>query len=159
VRRYALWAPLLAGGSGAEWLFGYKFAHNDINLEDFRSRERMWDQTRHAIDFFHRHVPVRKTQPAPQLVSKPAQCLAQPGELYVVYLPEGGTTDLELMAGEYRVQWYDPRQGGELVDGAVRRIQGPGTMSLGQPPRDVDSDWAVLLTRLQGTSQAAESPR
>ncbi len=40
--RRALWANLLSGGSGAEWYFGYKYPHNDLNLEDFRSRANVW---------------------------------------------------------------------------------------------------------------------
>lgn len=148
VRKHALWAPLMAGGSGAEWLFGYKYAHHDVNLEDFRSRERMWDLTRFAIEFFQRHVPVRKTEAAPKLVTQPAQCLAQTGELYVVYLPDGGTTDLEIPAGEYRVAWYDPRAGGALLDGNVTKIQGPGKQALGAPPQAAESDWVVIVMRI-----------
>lgn len=152
VRQHSLWGPLMAGGSGAEWLFGYKYPHNDINLEDFRSRERMWDQTRYAIDFFKRHLPVRKMQAAPKLVSDQAHCLAAPGKVYAVYLPQGGTTELEVPEGEFRVSWYDPRSGGSLLEGSITKIQGPGRQPLGMPPREADADWAVLVTR----SPAAE---
>ena len=42
--------------------------------------------------------------------------LAKPGEVYVVYLKNGGesTLDLENLGGEYEVSWYNPRKGGEL---------------------------------------------
>ncbi len=39
VRTHCLWGSLMAGGAGVEWYFGYRFAHNDLGLEDFRSRE------------------------------------------------------------------------------------------------------------------------
>ena len=48
-RKNALWGNIMAGGAGVEWYFGYQYAHNDLGLEDFRSRDRMWDQTRHAV--------------------------------------------------------------------------------------------------------------
>jgi hypothetical protein len=41
VRHYALWGNLLAGGAGVEWYFGYKHPHADLNLEDFRSRNKL----------------------------------------------------------------------------------------------------------------------
>jgi hypothetical protein len=37
VRHQALWGHLMGGGAGCEWYFGYKFAHNDLGLEDFRA--------------------------------------------------------------------------------------------------------------------------
>src|SRR5690606_18848904 len=50
VRKKHLWANLMAGGAGVEWYFGYRFAHNDLNCESWRSRERMWDLTRYAVE-------------------------------------------------------------------------------------------------------------
>lgn len=148
VRKYALWAPLMAGGAGCEWLFGYSFAHDDIHLEDFRSRDRMWDLTRFAIEFFRQHVPVRKTQPMPELVSEGAMCLAEPGRVYAVYLPDGGTTELTLKEGRYKVRWYDPRKGGALEAGNVTEITGPGKQSIGAAPRDGQADWAATIRRI-----------
>ena len=52
VRREHLWPHFMSGGAGVEWLFGYKYAHDDIKLEDFRSRDHMWDLTRYAVEFF-----------------------------------------------------------------------------------------------------------
>jgi hypothetical protein len=46
-------------------------------------------------------------------------CFAKPGETYVVYLPDGGTTDLDLAGarGRFQVSWYNPRTGGGLAEG------------------------------------------
>jgi len=157
VRKQALWGNLMAGGAGCEWYFGYKFAHNDLNCEDFRSRERMWDQTRHALEFFQRYLPFPQMRPADELTSvKGDYCLAKPGEVYAVYLPDGGSTDLELPQGEYTVQWYNPRTGGPLQNGTVVELSGPagGTgvtpvarRSIGEPPAEKSQDWAVLVRR------------
>ncbi len=39
-RKQALWGNLMAGGSGVEWYFGYKYPHMDLNCEDWRSRRQ-----------------------------------------------------------------------------------------------------------------------
>jgi hypothetical protein len=158
VRRHALWAPLMAGGSGAEWLFGLGLPHHDTNCEDFRSRDRMWDQTRWALEFFRAYVPVRQTTPAPELVTPAGStfCLAKPGSVYAVYVPEGGPCSLTLEPGRYQVHWYNPRTGGALLTGSVTTVEGPGTASLGSPPAPTApapaqaqaGDWAILVRRL-----------
>lgn len=147
VRRHALWGNLMAGGGGVEWYFGYRYAHNDLNLEDWRSRERMWDQTRHALEFFHNYLPFPHMEPADQLVSHPdAWCLAQPGRVYALYLGSGGTTRLQLEPGVYDVRWYDPREGGPLQRGSIQQLEGGGERSVGEPPHSPSRDWTVLLT-------------
>jgi hypothetical protein len=159
VRKHALWAPLLAGGAGCEWLFGYNYAHDDIRLEDFRSRDRMWDLTRIALDFFRAHVPVRNTRPAPELVSDNAMCLAEMGRVYALYLPEGGTTEVTLPEGRYSIRWYDPRKGGALATGSVAEVAGPGKRSIGAAPREAQLDWAVLVERIAEARPAKPAAR
>ncbi|MHC4323667.1 MAG: DUF5060 domain-containing protein [Planctomycetota bacterium] len=146
VRKHALWGNLMGGGSGVEWYFGSRFPHMDINCEDWRTRENMWDQTRYALEFFHDYLPFARMAPDNALTSNPkAYCLAKPGEVYAIYLLEGGSADLNAAPGIYSVQWYNPRTGGELLRGSVRQITGPGKQSIGRPPKQSDKDWAVLV--------------
>ncbi len=145
-RTQALWGNLMGGGSGVEWYFGFKFPNMDINCEDWRSRDRMWDQTRYALDFFRRYLPFWEMQPDNSL-AEGAYVLAKPGQVYSVYLPKGGATMLKLAEGNYTVQWYNPRAGGPLVYGRLRAVSGPGPASLGEPPSDPEKDWAVLVKR------------
>jgi hypothetical protein len=74
-------------------------------------------------------------------------CLAKPGQLYAIYLPEGGTTTLDLgqSTATFNITWYNPRTGGDLVPGSVRTITGPGRQSIGDPPADRDQDWVALI--------------
>ena len=145
-RKQALWGNLMAGGSGVEWYFGYKYPHMDLNCEDWRSRDKMWDQTRHALDFFQRHLPFHEMEPADSLVSgAAAYVLAKPGQVYAVYLPQGGSAKLKLEQGNYSVQWYNPRAGGALLKGSVQKLKGGSEVDLGAPPSDPTADWAVLL--------------
>ena len=149
VRKQALWGNLMAGGAGAEWYFGYKFAHNDLNCEDWRSRKAMWDQTRYALEFFQQYLPFDRMQPADELTPQQGDfCFAAPGEVYAVYLPEGGSAELRLPEGKYTVKWYNPRRGGPPDDGTVRTLEGPGSRSLGDPPAEKSKDWAVLVRRM-----------
>jgi hypothetical protein len=149
-RAQALWGNLMGGGSGVEWYFGYKYPHMDLNCEDWRSRERLWDQTRHALSFFREHLPFWRMAPDNALAdARDARVLAQPGRIYAVYLPAGGRTSLKLESGSYRVRWFNPRTGGALDGGSVRTVTGPGAVSLGEAPADPDKDWAVLVERAQ----------
>ncbi len=141
----------MAGGAGCEWYFGYRFAHNDLNCEDWRSRQAMWAQTRYALEFFQQYLPFTEMRPADELVTGgKAWCFALPGKLYAVYLPEGGSARLRVEEGTYTLKWYDPRRGGTLMAGSVPRITGPGTRGLGLPPQGENEDWAVLVERAAG---------
>jgi len=147
-RKYALWGNLMGGGSGVEWYFGSRFPHMDINCENWRTRENMWDQTRYALEFFHEHLPFAEMAPDNTLVSaEKAYCLAKPGQVYAIYLLEGGSADLNVAPGTYSVQWYNPRAGGELLRGSVKQITGPAAQSIGRPPKESDKDWAVLVRK------------
>jgi hypothetical protein len=76
-------------------------------------------------------------------------CFAKPGQVYVVYLPSGGTTNIDLgaAAGTYTIAWYNPRTGGALQNGSLATISGPGVQSLGTPPSDPQEDWVALIRK------------
>ena len=149
VRNYSLWGNLMAGGAGVEWYFGYKFAHNDLVCEDWRSRDIMWDQTRHALEFFQKYLSFTEMRHNDGLTSAPDDyCFAIPGKIYAVCLPAGGTTELDLGEGSeilYTVHWFNPRAGGELLGGTVTSLNGPGKQSIGLPPVETDKDWVALI--------------
>ncbi|MFW6107529.1 MAG: DUF5060 domain-containing protein [bacterium] len=149
----ALWGCLLAGGAGNEWYFGYRHAHSDLTCQDWRSRDRWWDQCRIALGFFHAHLPFWNMAANDQLTSaKDDFCFAQPGHVYAILLPKGGPTELDLGDAEaaFTVRWFPPRTGGELLAGTVESIRGPGRRDIGAPPSDRDGDWVALVTRQNG---------
>ncbi|MCW5982194.1 MAG: DUF5060 domain-containing protein [Bryobacteraceae bacterium] len=145
----ALWGNLMGGGSGVEWYFGSSYPHMDINCEDFRSRDAMWDQTRRALEFFRKHLPFWEMAPDNSLVSgvKDGRALARGDSPIAVQLPTGGEASLKLGPGTYAVRWYNPRAGGELQTGSVPSVQGPGVKPIGSPPAEPGKDWVALVAR------------
>ncbi len=150
IRAEVLWGTLMAGGGGVEWYFGYKNHNNDLECEDWRSRDNVWDFTRYGREFFLQHLPFTEMENHDDLLSgDQAYCFAKPGELYAVYLLHGGSCELDLsgVEGSYSVKWYNPRAGGGLLDGSVKSVRGGMVTSLGRPPSDSSRDWAILLTK------------
>jgi hypothetical protein len=76
-------------------------------------------------------------------------CLAKSGEVYLVYLPSGGTTELDMSgaSGTFLVRWFDPRNGGDLREGSVPHVQAGGQVALGTPPEEPEQDWAILVSK------------
>jgi hypothetical protein len=155
IRQATLWGNLMAGGAGVEYYFGYQLPQNDLNCEDFRSRDRSWDYCRIALEFFRANgIPFWEMRNADERIGNARHdnsqyCLAKAGEVYLVYLPKGGTTELDLSGSEgaFDVQWFNPRSGGALQSGTVRRVTAPGKVALGQPLADPDQDWLVVVRR------------
>jgi hypothetical protein len=151
IRKYTLWGTLMAGGAGVEYLFGYHVAENDLNLEDFRSRDQSWNYCAIALDFFEReNIPVEKMANADEWVGNPDHtnsryCFADPGTLYLVYLPEGGTAELDLTAasGTFSVSWFNPRIGGALE--YAESVHAGQSILIRAPD---NNDWVAVLKKL-----------
>ena len=147
IRQHCLWGTLMAGGAGVEWYFGYRFPHNDLNLEDFRSRHNWWMQSAIATDFFSQ-LPVESMKNTNELITvKGGYCFSNPGEIYIVYLPSG-EADCSLKIDSeksFSVSWFNPREGGEMQHGSINQVKGPGSVILGNPPGNIKDDWVVVV--------------
>lgn len=149
-RKDVLWGAYMAGGAGVEWYFGWydNSPTSDLGVEDMRLRAAMWAKTRIATAFFETHVPFHAMSANNALTTgSDDYVLAAPGAAYLVYLKNGGTTELDLSTanGEYTVRWFDPRSGGELQTGSRPTIAGGSVQSLGHAPSHPAKDWAVLV--------------
>jgi hypothetical protein len=148
VRHYALWGSLMAGAGGAEWYFGYRYPHNDLMCEDFRSRELWWKRTKIAHDFFLNSLPLSEMKTANELISQTnAYCLTKPGQVYVVYLPKAEVAEITLPEGKYTVKWFNPRTGGKFQDGSIKTLTGGGKVLLGMPMLEDGKDWVAVLRK------------
>ncbi len=147
-REEALWANLMAGGAGVEWYFGYKYPNNDLNAEDWRSRDRVWDYTRYALSFIHT-LPFTQMSSQDGLTSvKDDYVFAKKGDVYAVYFKNAsntGTLNLSGAGGRFSVRWFNPRTG--KFEGSTRTVSGGGKVTLGSPPKEAKQDWVVLVRR------------
>ena len=145
----------MAGGAGVEYYFGYELPQNDLRCEDWRSRERSWDYAAVALRFFaDERIPVDRMEPADGLVGNLAEddsryAFAKRGELYLVYLPRGGTAELDLSGatGPFTVSWLDPRKRGPLQKGSLKEVPGGGKAGIGTPPADPTDDWLAVVRK------------
>lgn len=147
-RQNALWGHFLAGGWGVEWYFGYKYEHSDLSLQDWRSRENMWDQSRHALQFFENYqVPFWKMRPRDELSDANNWILASPDnadDFYaVVQKQEDRQCLVNLPEGNHEYGWFNPHTGRGL-NGLLHT----GTVEGGEEVRfDVPDkrDWILLI--------------
>ena len=153
LRHHVLWGSLMAGAAGVEWYFGAKHPHNDLNSEDWRQRDRLWQQTAHAIEFFQRELPYWEMTSIGSLTpSTDDFVFAKPGTTYAIYRPATADFDREPQldlsgsSKRFRVQWFDPTRGGQLKLGSLATVKGGQTTRLGKPPVDQNQDWVILVT-------------
>ncbi|NHF59538.1 DUF5060 domain-containing protein [Flavobacteriaceae bacterium TP-CH-4] len=151
VMRTSLWGSLLSGGAGTSWYFGgLDTAHNDMAAEDFRARNQWWETSNNARVFFQDHLPFWEMKGHDELVSnEKAYCFAKKNEIYVVYLPKGETTDLEIGDGAFTIAFYDPKGGGKLYDmqNSGWKITKPNSVTLSALDGKGDMDWVIVIMR------------
>jgi uncharacterized protein DUF5060 len=146
-RKNALWGNIMAGGAGVEWYFGYKHPHSDLTCQDYRTRQKMWDQCRYALQFFEKYkIPFWHMKCEDDLTkNRNDYCLIKPGELYLIYIKSGGELKLNIKSGGMDYGWYNPRTG----KGLQRLIhsgsaKGPKEITLATPDK---SDWLLTIKK------------
>jgi Putative collagen-binding domain of a collagenase len=132
-----------------------------MTCQNFRSQDLMFDQARHALEFFYdSQIPFWEMSNENERLGSssggPAAsnwCLAQKETadyLLVVYLLGNNdtTTDTIVLDHDYITFWYNPKTGGEMVGGEF--LPSGSSRSLGNPPDTGAApghDWVVLLER------------
>lgn len=161
-RIYWMWASAMSGGGGFEWYLKNPGAGHayDLAVEDLREFDTHWQQTGHFVRFW-RDIVQREIGADLELLQRDNTVtsatsdwvLADPGETYVVFLREGGGTDINLTnEATYEVLWFNPRTG-QKTDGGT--LQGPGVQFTGSPPSETSQDWAVVIHAATGTGSKA----
>jgi len=116
--------------------------------EDFRSRDKSWDYCRIALGLFSAEkIPFSDMTNANALIGNSTDdnskfCLAKPGDIYLVYLPDGGGTPIDLAGapGTFSVKWFNPRDGGWSQ--STTTISGGSTAALRAPDGE---DWLAVI--------------
>ncbi len=149
LRKRVLYAVLFSGGN-LEWYSGHNLA--DIELENYRDLEPMWQQMAFARNFMLNNLPFWAMDANDQLLSYgrvDGQVFMQEGVAYAIYLPEGlvgdKTAQIDLSADSERFtqQWFNPRTGQFI--GRKSTVNGGSIIDLGNSPQDEHEDWVILL--------------
>lgn len=103
----------MAGGCGVEWYFGYQHAHSDLTCESWRSRDLFWDQCKVALDFFNNNdLPLTEMVNMDDLTANEEDYVfAKTGEVYLIFLKESKTVEVELPDVGYNALWLNPKTG------------------------------------------------
>ncbi len=136
--RHSAWRIVCAGGYFAAGFHG-TIGHSDTwNRMDAPNRytfaiqdEGATGQLRRLYDFFA-SLPFWRMQPFDRVQGDMAVALAEPGRVYVIYLPHGGevTVDLSGVEGPLATRWFNPCSGDttrsqETSGGAKRSFRPP----------------------------------
>jgi hypothetical protein len=166
---YPTWAPAPPGDSADElrrtaWTIVMAGAYQDTG-ESTRQGTNIWPDTGggwfngrgddnmtmlqgygHMVDFFT-SFKWWKTNPHDELVDNGNYCLADPGKIYVVYLPHAGKVTVHSQAGHYLAQWFNPRTGEYIplpaVEGGVWTSPDPEANNPEKWP--TTKDWVLFL--------------
>jgi hypothetical protein len=144
-RKNALWGNIMAGGAGVEWYFGYKHPHSDLTCQDYRTREKVWNQCRYALEFFRKYeIPFWDMKCEDELTENTDDyILCNPGQLYLVYLKNGGKIQLNTTNGKFSYGWFNPRTGDGL-NGLLNTdsVDTGGKVELTAPDQN---DWLLVI--------------
>jgi len=94
----------------------------------------------HMVEFFT-SFEWWKVEPHDELVTGGAYCLAKPGEIYAIYLPDTRKVTATLAPGRYDAKWFSAVTGDVVL---LPPVDG-GQWSVPAPPGA--QDWALLLQR------------
>jgi Domain of unknown function (DUF5060) len=97
----------------------------------------------HIVEFFT-SFDWWKADPHDELVGSGAYCLAQPGEIYAIYVDHPRQVPVTLEPGTYEGRWFSAMTGQVVPLPAL--VQGPA-WTAPEPPGA--QDWALLLTRMR----------
>ena len=106
--------------------------------------------------FIDNNIPFWRMSDADELTDR-GFALAATGDVYVVYLPDGGSPNIDLIgSADYDVRWYNPRNGGNLQISNVTEVSVGNSVSLGNPPSDTGNEWVVLARRQSPVIEGSE---
>lgn len=149
-RQNALWGALMAGAWGIEWYFGYENEHSDLTCEDWRSRDLMWDQCRHALTFFSENdIPYWKMEPNDDLTENDDYVFTDNESHILIYQKMGmkDVTKLDIPAGSYSLKYFNTRTGEWAAISKVEVIAEKPLM-IDVPTLEPEMDWMIWLKKI-----------
>ena len=147
LRKEVVWGSILAGGH-MEFYAG----SDDVKHIDYAKYEDCWTVMGHAAKFMNENLAkvIADMKPDDDLADGDDNwAMADEGQTYLLYLKNGGEAKVDLSEAKDRrflVQWFNPRIGGDLINGTPSTVNGGSkSVSLGDPPNTREQDWVILL--------------
>lgn len=137
-----VWATYMAGGAGIEFYLG---GGGDLTIENLRPFNEYYKTIAVAKNFFKEHVPFSILKPEPTFV-KNAWTLSQTGEFYLIYMKRYSVQSIDLPAGIYETQWFNPRLD-VLHSEHVVKLEQADTLTIDTPPDSPKQDWVFMIKR------------
>ncbi len=105
-QRQGAWKAAIRGAEGTKSYFGYNLPHNDLDLEDFRSRAEWWTYLA-RLRMIMNLVPFDEMEYAPGLdaSSNDNFVLTNGSSAWLIYAQDGDEVNIPMPAGQYEV-WY-----------------------------------------------------
>jgi hypothetical protein len=129
-------------GGNVAWVWkAFTRGHNPIFMDQYQgvvfddpSRHELWEEVRRAMGQTYRmtkFMNLAAMSPHDELAST-KYCLANPGQEYLVYLPDRGevTVDLTVAIRPLSVEWFNPHSD-EVISGGI--IEGGGKRTFSPP--------------------------
>jgi hypothetical protein len=150
LRKEVIWGAIMAGGH-MEFYTG----NDDVRHIDYSKYEECWKAMGHAARFMNENLANEMVDMKPNddlVTGKDNWAMADEGKTYLFYLKDGGEAKVDLSGAKdkkFSVQWYNPRTGGDLIDGTPSIVNGGSEyLSLGIPPDTPGQDWVILLKKI-----------
>jgi len=146
--RHSSWRIVCAGGYFAAGFHG-TIGHSDVwnridapNLYTFVVQDEGAAAQLGALYDFFTALPFWRLQPFDGVTGEAAVALAELSQVYVVYLPRGGktTVDLNKVKGGLAARWFNPRSG---KYGEPFTVTGGANANFSAPD---NNDWTLLLS-------------
>ncbi|MEM7763108.1 MAG: DUF5060 domain-containing protein [Pseudomonadota bacterium] len=116
---HVLWGALMHGADGVEWYFGAHYPHNDLNAEDWRTRDTLWQRTAYAVLVLKRAKLLSRTSCA-AIPENAIACLQGTGER-ILFVGGANSVIIDDSPNHtLRVLW---------IDAVARRIEGLDVIS------------------------------
>lgn len=164
LRQHVLWPTFLAGGAGVEWYFGGRQPQNDLNTEDFSTRESLWRMSKIAREFLQENqVPLWDLKPNMPLYNStieiegldnaPAQILPAAGvykannkKFFIAYIIEQSELLVNMPVGKYEQIWLNPISGNQIRKPDLAIGSHEYRLKISDDAKN--QDWVILLTKL-----------
>ncbi len=125
-------------GGDAAWVWkSFLRGHNPLFMDPYdhlilgKGRSDQWEGARQAMGATRRlarRIDLAMMTPSLDLAST-KYCLANPGQEYLVYQPGTGEFSVNLTAGSYALEWFNPTAGSVASTGTVKAAGGNQTFT------------------------------